>query len=194
MCASSHYCNMFTMHGRFETCGSEVTAGNISPDSRLYRRHRLEGRRNRIYNTTPTNQLQSTHTLEPSPQNQSPQIPFKNGRKDRSHAASAPASRHRKRSRSRRGTPNTNTILSYPIPTPYTLLCSLPSNRFSDFCIILLQKLNEHCFDRCIPTPGSSLSSGESTCYTNCMEKYMAAWNTTSRQYLTHVQKGAGGM
>jgi len=56
----------------------------------------------------------------------------------------------------------------------------------------LVEKLNEHCFDRCIPTPGSSLSSGESTCYTNCMEKYMAAWNTTSRQYLTHVQKGAG--
>jgi import inner membrane translocase subunit TIM13 len=147
--------------------GSEVTAGNLSSDSRLSRRHRLEGRRNRIYNTTPTNQLQSTHTLEPSPQNQSPQIPFKNGRKDRSHAASAPASRHCKRSRSRRGTPNPNPILSYPVPY------HLPA---------------------CIPTPGSSLSSGESTCYTNCMEKYMAAWNTTSRQYLTHVQKGAGGM
>lgn len=55
------------------------------------------------------------------------------------------------------------------------------------------QKLNEHCFERCVPKPGSSLSSGEETCYTHCMEKYMAAWNTTSRQYLGHVQRGAGG-
>lgn len=54
----------------------------------------------------------------------------------------------------------------------------------------LAQKLNEHCFERCVPTPGSSLSSGEQTCYTNCMEKYMAAWNATSKQYLSHVQKG----
>ncbi|RMZ04317.1 hypothetical protein D0860_06429 [Hortaea werneckii] len=60
----------------------------------------------------------------------------------------------------------------------------------------MITKLNEHCFERCVPNPGSSLSSGEQTCYTACMEKYMAAWNTVSRQYLTHVQKGspaAGG-
>jgi import inner membrane translocase subunit TIM13 len=88
------------------------------------------------------------------------------------------------------------------IPHPISLLTHPPSgthpikiSRLSEAdCMIPSQKLNEHCFDRCIPTPGSSLSSGESTCYTNCMEKYMAAWNTTSRQYLTHVQKGAGGM
>lgn len=54
------------------------------------------------------------------------------------------------------------------------------------------QKLNEHCFERCVPKPGSSLSSGESTCYTHCMEKYMSAWNTVSKQYLGHVQKGVG--
>ena len=52
------------------------------------------------------------------------------------------------------------------------------------------QKINEHCFERCVPTPGSSLSSGEQTCFNNCMEKYMGAWNATSRQYLSHVQKG----
>ena len=33
-------------------------------------------------------------------------------------------------------------------------------------------------------------SSTESSCYTACMDKYMAAWNTVSRQYLSHVQKG----
>ncbi|EME45151.1 hypothetical protein DOTSEDRAFT_117937, partial [Dothistroma septosporum NZE10] len=56
----------------------------------------------------------------------------------------------------------------------------------------LVEKLNEHCFERCVPRPGASLSSGESTCYTHCMEKYMSAWNTVSKQYLGHVQKGVG--
>lgn len=56
----------------------------------------------------------------------------------------------------------------------------------------LLQKVNEHCFERAIPNPGSSISSAEQTTFSNCMEKYMAAWNTTSRQYLGHLQKGAG--
>lgn len=55
------------------------------------------------------------------------------------------------------------------------------------------QKLNEHCFQRCVPSPGSSLSSSEQTCLTHCMEKYMASWNTVSRQYMGHVQKGVAG-
>ncbi|KAK4561578.1 protein translocase subunit [Recurvomyces mirabilis] len=60
----------------------------------------------------------------------------------------------------------------------------------------LIEKVNEHCFERCVPKPGSSLSSSETTCYTHCMEKYMAAWNTVSRTYLQHAQQGvaaAGG-
>ncbi|KAI5362073.1 Putative Tim10-like domain superfamily protein [Septoria linicola] len=56
----------------------------------------------------------------------------------------------------------------------------------------LVEKLNEHCFERCVPKPGNSLSSGESTCYTACMEKYMKSWNVVSQQYLGHVQKQAG--
>lgn len=55
------------------------------------------------------------------------------------------------------------------------------------------QKLNEHCFERCVPSPGSSLSSSEQTCLTHCMEKYMASWNAVSRQYMGHVQKGVAG-
>jgi import inner membrane translocase subunit TIM13 len=93
--------------------------------------------------------------------------------------------------------PNTNpTLQPSQSPIPLILPCFLFQiiSRTFELTRMKKQKLNEHCFDRCIPTPGSSLSSGESTCYTNCMEKYMAAWNTTSRQYLTHVQKGAGGM
>ncbi|KAK3058950.1 protein translocase subunit [Extremus antarcticus] len=58
---------------------------------------------------------------------------------------------------------------------------------------LLVDKLNEHCFERCVPKPGSSLSSSETTCFTLCMEKYMQSWNTVSGQYLGHVKRGAGG-
>ena len=47
-----------------------------------------------------------------------------------------------------------------------------------------------------MPKPGTSLSKGEETCFTNCMEKYMSAWNTVSKQYVARIQKesqaGAG--
>lgn len=50
------------------------------------------------------------------------------------------------------------------------------------------QKVNQHCFDKCVPKPSSSLSSGETTCFTQCMEKYMSTWNTVSRQYINRMQ------
>jgi import inner membrane translocase subunit TIM13 len=58
------------------------------------------------------------------------------------------------------------------------------------------QKLNEHCFERCVVKPGTSLSSGEEGCFKNCMEKYMGAWNTVSKQYVARIQKesAAGGL
>jgi import inner membrane translocase subunit TIM13 len=58
------------------------------------------------------------------------------------------------------------------------------------------QKINEHCFERCVPKPGGSLSKSEESCLTSCMEKYMAAWNTVSRQYIHRIQeeqRKAGG-
>ncbi|MCJ1297410.1 protein translocase subunit [Hypocenomyce scalaris] len=57
----------------------------------------------------------------------------------------------------------------------------------------LIEKLNEHCFEKCVPVPGLSLSRKEETCFTMCMEKYMAAWNTVSRQYVARIQKESGG-
>jgi import inner membrane translocase subunit TIM13 len=61
---------------------------------------------------------------------------------------------------------------------------------------MLVEKLNEHCFERCVPKPGTSLSKGEETCFTSCMEKYMSAWNTVSKQYVARIQResqaGAG--
>jgi import inner membrane translocase subunit TIM13 len=58
---------------------------------------------------------------------------------------------------------------------------------------LLVEKLNEHCFERCVPKPGTSLSSGEEKCFTNCMEKYMGAWNTVSKQYVARIQKESQG-
>ena len=55
------------------------------------------------------------------------------------------------------------------------------------------QKLNEHCFERCVPKPGTSLSKGEENCFTACMEKYMSAWNTVSKQYVGRIQREQGG-
>ncbi|PGH30637.1 hypothetical protein GX50_06589 [[Emmonsia] crescens] len=62
----------------------------------------------------------------------------------------------------------------------------------------LIGKVNENCFEKCIPTPGSSLSSKEQTCLTACMEKYIQLWNATSRAYSArmsqeHKATGAGG-
>ncbi|KAE8349460.1 Tim10/DDP family zinc finger-domain-containing protein [Aspergillus coremiiformis] len=53
----------------------------------------------------------------------------------------------------------------------------------------LIGKVNEHCFNHCIPTPGSSLTSKEETCLSQCMEKYIAFWNAASRTYLSRVSR-----
>ncbi|PYH44233.1 protein translocase subunit TIM13 [Aspergillus saccharolyticus JOP 1030-1] len=53
----------------------------------------------------------------------------------------------------------------------------------------LIGKVNEHCFEACVPTPGNSLTTKESTCLSQCMEKYIGFWNATSRAYIARVSK-----
>lgn len=55
-----------------------------------------------------------------------------------------------------------------------------------------VQNVNEHCFEACIPKPGSTMSKGEQTCLKQCMEKYMAAWNVVSKQYISRIQREQG--
>ncbi|KAI1127789.1 Tim10/DDP family zinc finger-domain-containing protein [Nemania abortiva] len=55
----------------------------------------------------------------------------------------------------------------------------------------LIEKINEHCFERCVPKPGGSLSSSEQSCATQCMEKYMLAWNHVNSTYIGRLQRGA---
>ncbi|KAI5298030.1 protein translocase subunit [Ascosphaera atra] len=52
-----------------------------------------------------------------------------------------------------------------------------------------MTKLQENCFEKCVPTPGASLSSGENACLTTCMEKYIMLWNAVSKAYITRVGK-----
>lgn len=55
--------------------------------------------------------------------------------------------------------------------------------------LTISQKVNEHCFDKCIPAPNSTLSSSEEGCLSTCMEKYISLWNVASRSYITRVGK-----
>jgi import inner membrane translocase subunit TIM13 len=49
--------------------------------------------------------------------------------------------------------------------------------------------MNEHCFEKCIPKPGSSMSSSETTCVTQCMDKYIAAWNQVNGALVRRLQQ-----
>ncbi|KAK2756730.1 protein translocase subunit [Arachnomyces sp. PD_36] len=57
----------------------------------------------------------------------------------------------------------------------------------------LVQKLNEHCFDKCISTPQSSLSSRDESCLNMCFQKYVGTWNLTSRAYVARLGKENAG-
>ncbi|KAF3356645.1 hypothetical protein VdG1_06268 [Verticillium dahliae VDG1] len=57
---------------------------------------------------------------------------------------------------------------------------------------VLIEKLQENCFEKCVPKPGTSLSSGETTCMTSCMEKYMSAWNQVNTAYIARIRQESG--
>ncbi|CAK7268800.1 protein translocase subunit [Sporothrix epigloea] len=56
----------------------------------------------------------------------------------------------------------------------------------------LMENMNQHCFDGCVPKPGTSLSSGEQKCVSQCMEKYIAAWNSVNAAYIRRLQQEMG--
>ncbi|ORX89691.1 hypothetical protein K493DRAFT_318508 [Basidiobolus meristosporus CBS 931.73] len=58
----------------------------------------------------------------------------------------------------------------------------------------LINKMNDKCFAKCVPKPGSRLDSGEQGCISKCMDRYMEAWNTVSRAYITRVQRESQNM
>lgn len=46
-----------------------------------------------------------------------------------------------------------------------------------------------HCYEKCVPTPGTSLSQRENTCMSACAQKYMNAWDVVSRSYVAQLQQ-----
>ncbi|KAI0902404.1 Tim10/DDP family zinc finger-domain-containing protein [Annulohypoxylon nitens] len=53
----------------------------------------------------------------------------------------------------------------------------------------LVDKINKHCFEKCVPKPGTSLSSTEQNCATQCIEKYSHAWGQVSLTYVNRLQR-----
>jgi len=55
--------------------------------------------------------------------------------------------------------------------------------------------VREKCFEKCVPKPGTSLSSGEQTCIARCTDRYVDATRAISNVVLqAYSQGGAGGM
>jgi len=78
---------------------------------------------------------------------------------------------------------------SYPSDPKTAVMRQVQQEAAMQNARMLVEKLNEHCFERCIPKPGAALSKGEESCMSACMEKYMSAWNTVSKQYVGRIQR-----
>ena len=53
------------------------------------------------------------------------------------------------------------------------------------------QTVREKCFAKCIPKPGTSLSSGEQTCIARCTDRYVDATRAISNVVLQAYSQGA---
>lgn len=53
--------------------------------------------------------------------------------------------------------------------------------------LLYLQRVNENCFHNCITTPGSTMTPADSTCISQCMEKYISLWNSVSKTYISRA-------
>jgi len=55
------------------------------------------------------------------------------------------------------------------------------------------QTVREKCFEKCVPKPGTSLSSGEQTCIAKCTDRYVDATRAISNVVLQAYSQGQGG-
>ena len=51
----------------------------------------------------------------------------------------------------------------------------------------LISKATDKCYTKCVPAPGSSLSSKEQTCAERCLERYFEAFNIVSATYVRRI-------
>ncbi|KEY70222.1 hypothetical protein S7711_04331 [Stachybotrys chartarum IBT 7711] len=54
---------------------------------------------------------------------------------------------------------------------------------------LLIEKLQDTCFQSCIQKPSSSLSSSDKACLEHCMNKYMQAWNLVNSAYINKIRQ-----
>ncbi|KAH9818815.1 Tim10/DDP family zinc finger-domain-containing protein [Melampsora americana] len=53
----------------------------------------------------------------------------------------------------------------------------------------LINKINEKCYARCIQSPSSTLTTREQKMISNCMDRYLEAYNIVSRTYVNRITK-----
>ena len=56
----------------------------------------------------------------------------------------------------------------------------------------LSQTVREKCFAKCVTKPGTSLSSGETTCISRCTDRYVDATRAISNVVLQAYSQGGG--
>lgn len=53
----------------------------------------------------------------------------------------------------------------------------------------LLAKMTHKCFTKCIQKPGKALDNSDQRCISQCMDRFMDAWNLVSRTYGNRLQR-----
>ncbi|KAH9933671.1 Tim10/DDP family zinc finger-domain-containing protein [Epithele typhae] len=53
----------------------------------------------------------------------------------------------------------------------------------------LMGKLTEKCDTKCVTKPGSSLSGSEQKCISQCMERYLEAFDIVSKAYVAKIRE-----
>ncbi|KAH8286855.1 hypothetical protein KR018_002901 [Drosophila ironensis] len=53
----------------------------------------------------------------------------------------------------------------------------------------MLSKMTEKCFKKCVHKPGKALDTTEQRCISQCMDRFMDAWNLVSRTYGNRLQR-----
>lgn len=71
------------------------------------------------------------------------------------------------------------------IPSPTLTGCPASTPTFS-------QTVREKCFAKCVTKPGTSLSSGETTCISRCTDRYVDATRAISNVVLQAYSQGGG--
>ncbi|KAI6103864.1 Tim10/DDP family zinc finger-domain-containing protein [Pisolithus croceorrhizus] len=53
----------------------------------------------------------------------------------------------------------------------------------------LINKATEKCFAKCVPKPGTSLTSSDEACLARCLDRYMEAFTVVSKSYTARISR-----